>query len=108
MLSPAWIHRLHSTARIRKYGHEKGGHLIEVKIEVPEGALASLNESPDSFRSALRLAAAAKWYELKRVSQGRAAEIAGLSRSEFLEALGRFKVSPFQYSADEVIEEALG
>ena len=82
--------------------------MVEVKIEVPEGALASLNESPEGFRRALRLAAAVKWYELKRVSQGRAAEIAGLSRSEFLEALGRFQVSPFQYSADELIQEALG
>ncbi len=82
--------------------------MIEVKIEVPEGALASLNESPESFRREFRLAAAVKWYELRRLSQARAAEIAGLSRSEFLEALGRLQVSPFQYTADELIQEALG
>jgi predicted HTH domain antitoxin len=43
---------------------------------------------------------------LRLVSQGRAAEIAGLSRAEFIEALGRFGVSPFQETADELIEEA--
>jgi len=37
---------------------------------------------------------------------GAAAEIAGLSRSEFLTALGRFQVTPFQYSAEEIREEA--
>jgi predicted HTH domain antitoxin len=42
------------------------------------------------------LAAAVKWYEMKQVSQGRAAEIAGLSRAEFIDSLGRFGVSPFQ------------
>jgi len=42
------------------------------------------------------------------LSQARAAEIAGLSRSEFLEALGRLRVTPFQYTADELIQEALG
>jgi predicted HTH domain antitoxin len=52
------------------------------------------------------LAAAVKWYELRVVSQGRAAEIAGISRSEFLTALGPFGVTPFQYDADELAREA--
>jgi predicted HTH domain antitoxin len=43
---------------------------------------------------------------MQRISQGRAAEIAGISRSEFITALGQFGVSPFQYEAEEIIEEA--
>ena len=54
----------------------------------------------------MRLAAAVKWYELRILSQERAARVAGLSRAEFLQALGRFDVSPFQYGADELQEEA--
>ena len=61
---------------------------------------------PANFIRELRLAAAVKWYEMQRVSQGRAAEIAGVSRSEFITALGQFGVSPFQYDAEEMIEEA--
>jgi predicted HTH domain antitoxin len=53
-----------------------------------------------------RLTAAVKWYEMRLVSQGRAAEIAGVSRSEFIAALARYGVSPFQYSAEEIIEDA--
>lgn len=80
--------------------------MVRMTIEMPEGALAALREDADGFYREMRLAAAVKWYEQGRVSQGRAAEIAGLSRSEFIDALGRFGVSPFQYTAEEVLAEA--
>ena len=80
--------------------------MVRMTIELPAGALASLHKGPEEFASELRLAAAVKWYEMRLISQGRAAEIAGLSRSEFLGALGRFGVSPFQYGADEILAEA--
>jgi predicted HTH domain antitoxin len=75
-------------------------------LEMPEDALAALRKEPAEFARELRMAAAAKWYEMRLVSQERAARIAGLSRAEFLSTLGRFGVSPFQYTADEILEEA--
>jgi predicted HTH domain antitoxin len=80
--------------------------MVQMTIEMPEGALASLRKDPEGFMRELRLAAAIKWYELGEVSQSRAAEIAGVSRQEFLAALGRYRVSPFQYTPEEAIEEA--
>lgn len=80
--------------------------MVAMTIEIPEGVLSALRKEPAAFAKELRLVAAVKWYELRQVSQARAAEIAGLSRAEFLAALGRYGVSPFQYDADEVIEEA--
>ena len=80
--------------------------MVHITLEMPEEVLAALRTDPESFARELRLAAAAKWYELRRVSAKRAAKIAGLSRTEFLAALGPFGVSPFQCTAQEALEEA--
>lgn len=80
--------------------------MIRMTLEIPDEVLAALRTDPEGFARELRLAAAVKWYEVRRVSQERAARIAGLSRAEFLAALGQFGVSPFQSTADEALEEA--
>jgi predicted HTH domain antitoxin len=82
--------------------------MVQIAFEVPEGVLAALRQDGPAFARQLRLAAAVKWYEQGQVSQGRAAEIAGISRAEFIDALGRFGVSPFQVSVDELVREAIG
>ena len=78
---------------------------VEVKLEVPGGVLAALRTSPEAFTREFRLAAAVKWFELGALSQGRAAELAGLSRAAFLDALGRYGVSPFQISPEDLLAE---
>jgi hypothetical protein len=39
------------------------------------------------------------------VSQEKASEIAGQTRADFILSLARFGVSPFQSTADEIIED---
>jgi predicted HTH domain antitoxin len=80
--------------------------MVQMMIDMPEEALAALRKDPASFAKEMRLAAAVKWYELGLLSQGRAARVAALSRAEFIDALGRFGVTPFQYGAEEILEEA--
>lgn len=79
-----------------------------LSIELPDAAFAALRKSPDDFMREMRIAAAVKWYELGELSQGKAAEIAGLTRAEFINALTRFRVSPWQYTAAEVEKELAG
>jgi predicted HTH domain antitoxin len=79
--------------------------MIHMSIDMPEEALAAFRAGPEDFAQELRLTAAVKWYEMRRLSQERAAKIAGLSRAEFIEALRKYGVSPFQTSADEILEE---
>lgn len=78
---------------------------VQITIELPESAFSALRTSPDDFVKEMRLAAAVKWYEIGMISQSKAAELAGISRQEFLQALTRFKVSPFQVTSEELAEE---
>jgi len=77
-----------------------------VKLEIPIDLFSVLKQTPDEFAQSLRIAAAIKWYESGIVSQGKAAQIAGLCREDFIVALGQFRVSPFQYSATDILREA--
>ena len=78
---------------------------VQISFTVNREIFAALRQDPDHFVPELRLAAAVKWYELGVVSQSKAAEIAGISRSDFIAELSRFKVTPFQYDADEIAQE---
>lgn len=77
-----------------------------LQIEVAEDVLLALQQEPEDLARDMRLAAAAKWYELGRVSQDKAAEIAAMSRADFMVALSRLGVSPFQESPDEILSAA--
>jgi len=65
-------------------------------IEVPESLLVVENTDEIAFALELKLLAAIKLYELGRLSSGRAAELAGMARVEFLLQLDRYRVFPFE------------
>ena len=81
---------------------------VQMSLELPRSIFAALRQDPPNFIRQMRLAAAAKWYEMGLLSQAKAAEVAGVSRSEFLASLAHFNVSPFQYDADEIVKEVTG
>lgn len=68
----------------------------QIVIDVPEKVLLAEKTDVSSFARELRILAAVKLYELGRLSSGRAAELAGMARVEFLLELGRYKVFPFE------------
>ena len=79
--------------------------MTTLTMELPETVFSALQVDPKEFARQMRIAAAIKWYELGRISQGKGAEIAGLSRSEFIDALSEARVSPLQITPEQLREE---
>lgn len=77
----------------------------EIKIKYPAGFENAVHITKDEFEQQIRLMAALKMFELGKISSGKAAELAGMSRVEFFEVCGRYRVSIFNYSAEELEEE---
>ena len=64
-----------------------------------------LPDSLDLDAAELTMLVASRLYEVGRLSLGQAAELAGLSKPVFAEALGRYGVSIFNHSAEELARD---
>ncbi|MBL7213563.1 MAG: UPF0175 family protein [Desulfobacteraceae bacterium] len=79
--------------------------MTTLTMELPETVFSALHADPKEFTRQMRIAAAIKWYELGKLSQNKSAEIAGLSRAEFIDALSEAKVSPLQITPQQLRDE---
>lgn len=76
-----------------------------ITIEVPEDLAPGVAETEEGLPGAFRLAAAIQWYSQGLISQGKGAEIAGVTRAGFLDALFHAKVPACQITVEELEEE---
>jgi predicted HTH domain antitoxin len=81
--------------RLQTAAQERGVPIQDYLLTLVENALTQA-----ALEEAIRL------YTERKMTQGQAAALAGLSRAEFIEALNRAGVSVFQYETeDELIAE---
>lgn len=76
-----------------------------LEIPYPEDLPEAMGESPEAFEREIIFLVAAKLYELGRISSGRAADLARMNRIEFLEQLGWYRISIFNYPLEELERE---
>jgi predicted HTH domain antitoxin len=78
-----------------------------ISIQCPDLVLISLKESPKEFAKEATKVAAGKLYEMGKLSSGRAAEFAGMSRIRFLQILAEFGTYIFDLTKEELEREAI-
>lgn len=79
--------------------------MTHIHLELPAGISFALRCRAEDLREEARLALAAHWYSQGRLSQERAAEVAGLDRADFLLALSRMGKDVFQVDFDDLDRE---
>jgi len=78
----------------------------QVVIEVPEEAMSLCEGDAEDFGRQIYESAVVKWYDEGRISSGKGAELLNISRAQFLNLLFQHDVSPFQYTPNQLKEEA--
>jgi len=76
-----------------------------VGFDLPAEMFAALRKAPDEFTRDMRIAAAIRWYQKGEISQGRAAEIAGVHRPDFLRILAEEKSDVFVVDLSDLEQE---
>ena len=76
-----------------------------IAIDVPEAVLLAEKTDERAFAAELRMLAAVKLFELGRLSSGRAAELAGMGRMEFILSLGRCRAFPLAAELNDLEQQ---
>ncbi len=76
-----------------------------VNVEYPADVRTALRETKEEFARDLLMLAAVKLYELGKISSGKAAALAGTDRAIFLLGLGKYRVSVFNYTPEDLEQE---
>jgi predicted HTH domain antitoxin len=82
-----------------------GRTMVTVQVQLPDEIFAALRRSPEEMAGELRLAAAIHWYSRGRISQERAAQVAGFDRTDFMLALAREGVDAFAVDMNSLRRE---
>lgn len=76
-----------------------------ITIELPDDVHKTLNLSPEDIAGELRLCAVIKLLELKRLSSGDAAKLAGVPRVAFWTKLSVYGVDTFDLAEENLLKE---
>lgn len=74
-------------------------------ISLPQEIVLSLRESSENIVKDMKRTVAVKYYKENKLSLGQCAELAEMSKEEFIQLLSSYKVSIFNFENDEELLE---
>ena len=74
-------------------------------VPYPQDFELAVSTTTEELEAQVRLMAALKMFELGKLASGKAAELAGMSRVEFYEMCGRYRVSILNYDPEDLESE---
>ena len=78
---------------------------MHIHVQVPSSLPDALQCTPEAFAQEAKMAMAVKLYEMKRLSSGMAATLAGVSRVAFLMQLHRYGVAVIDLSPEDLASD---
>jgi predicted HTH domain antitoxin len=74
----------------------------KIALEIPDEVLISLKVTPSEFSRDMLMLTAVKLYQMGKLSSGRAAQLAGVTRVSFLQSLSKYGVPIFDLTQEEL------
>ncbi|ETR71592.1 MAG: hypothetical protein OMM_08020 [Candidatus Magnetoglobus multicellularis str. Araruama] len=81
------------------------GKLHWKSLNIPEDILYTLNETRNNFVKKMRLYSAMALYKARKLSMGKASELAEMNKINFMCELGKYDIPAINYDVDEFKEE---
>ncbi|HPW67768.1 MAG TPA: UPF0175 family protein [Salinivirgaceae bacterium] len=78
----------------------------EIRIELPSDIFLTLNETEEELKQNIKISLAIRLYLLKKVTIGKAAQIAGLSRYEFENVLVNQNIPISNLTVEDVLNDS--
>lgn len=78
---------------------------LHLQIDYPETLPDALQQTREQFEQEAKMAMAVKLFEMKRISSGMAAQLAGIDRVTFLLNLHRYGVPMIDLTEEELIAD---
>jgi predicted HTH domain antitoxin len=83
----------------------RAARTLQVMVDLPEEAFGSQPRDPKTLARDLLLLWLVELVRQRRLAHGKAAELAEMSRWDFIQEMGRHGVTPFDYDDDDLAEE---
>lgn len=77
---------------------------MNISFSVNDDILLSLKENAEEFTQELRFLSALMWYRRNKLSLGKAAELAGYSKLDFIERMKLENEPVFDYNEEEMTQ----